>query len=233
MELELYKKLNHKHIVGFTASHFDTKTWTLYIFLEYVPGGSISSMLERFGLFSEELTRNYTRQLLLGLEYLHGVRVVHRDLKGANILVSRDGIVKLTDFGASKAYRDATITDGMKSLRGSVFWMAPEVIKGTGYGRKADVWSLGCTVIEMLSGKHPWPDLDNHWSAMFQIAKTKDGPPRPTEISDTARDFLDKCLHPDPKERLNASELLHHPFVSGIEVARRQAEAARDLNHSL
>jgi mitogen-activated protein kinase kinase kinase len=80
-----------------------------------------------------------------------------------------DGIVKLADFGASKAYRDATITDGMRSLRGSVFWMAPEVIRGTGYGRKADIWSLGCTVIEMLTGRHPWPELDNHWSAMFQV----------------------------------------------------------------
>lgn len=232
-ELELYKKLKHKHVVGYIDAYYDPKLSTLYIFLEYVPGGSIFSMLERFGKFSEELVRNYTRQLLMGLEYLHGARIVHRDLKGGNILVTRDGIVKLADFGASKAYKDATITDGMKSLRGSVFWMAPEVIKGTGYGRRADVWSLGCTVIEMLSGKHPWPELDNHWSAMFQIAKNVDGPPRPEHITDLARDFLDKCLEYDPKQRPTAAELLHHPFVAAGPMALQHATQTTDLNHSM
>ncbi|GFH31787.1 protein kinase domain-containing protein, partial [Haematococcus lacustris] len=144
-ELELYKQLAHKHVVGYLDHHYEPRSSTLYIFLEYVPGGSISSMLERFGRFSEELVRNYTRQLLLGLEYLHACKVVHRDLKGGNALVTRDGVVKLADFGASKAFQGDTITDGMKSIKGSVFWMAPEVIKGTGYNSKADVWSLGCT----------------------------------------------------------------------------------------
>ncbi len=80
-ELELYKKLSHRHVVGYVDHHFDARAYTLYIFLEYVPGGSIASMLDRFGRFSEDLVRNYTRQLLLGLEYLHSERVVHRDLK--------------------------------------------------------------------------------------------------------------------------------------------------------
>lgn len=133
-ELDLYKKLKHKHIVGYIDATFEPRINTLFIFLEYVPGGSIQSMLERFGRFGEELTRVYTRQLLMGLEYLHGCQIVHRDVKGANILVSRDGIVKLADFGASKAFRDPNCTDGMKSLRGSPFWIAPEVVRGTGYG---------------------------------------------------------------------------------------------------
>ncbi|KAJ9518695.1 hypothetical protein QJQ45_018724 [Haematococcus lacustris] len=104
-ELELYKQLAHKHVVGYLDHHYEPRSSTLYIFLEYVPGGSISSMLERFGRFSEELVRNYTRQLLLGLEYLHACKVVHRDLKGGNALVTRDGVVKLADFGASKAFQ--------------------------------------------------------------------------------------------------------------------------------
>lgn len=212
----------------------DFKTNTMYIFLEYVPGGSIASMLERFSAFSEELTRSFTRQLLLGLEYLHGCKVIHRDLKGANVLVTRDGRVKLADFGASKAYHESTITDGMKSIRGSVFWMAPEVIKGIGYGRRADIWSVGCTVVEMLSGKHPWPELaDNHWTAMFQIAKTATGPPLPDNVSSVARDFLALCFAIDPHSRPTASELLQHPFVSHIPNAFREAEEAIDLNHSL
>jgi mitogen-activated protein kinase kinase kinase len=128
-ELSMYRKFKHRHIVGYIAAHMDFKTNTMYIFLEYVPGGSIASMLDRFGAFSEELCRKYTRELLMGLEYLHGCKVIHRDLKGGNVLVTRNGRVKLADFGASKAYHEATITDGMKSIRGSVFWMAPEVIK--------------------------------------------------------------------------------------------------------
>jgi serine/threonine protein kinase len=133
-ELEFYTKLKHKHVVGYIGADIDRRSNTLYIFLEYVPGGSIASMLERFGRFGEELAQRYTRQLLKGLQYLHEKRIVHRDLKGGNVLHTSDGIVKLADFGASKVYRDATCTDGMKSMRGSVFWMAPEVIKATGYG---------------------------------------------------------------------------------------------------
>ncbi|KAG2431793.1 hypothetical protein HXX76_009288 [Chlamydomonas incerta] len=215
-EMSLYKKLKHKHVVGYIDARFDTKTSAFYIFLEYVPGGSIASMLNRFGRFSEDLVRNYTRQLLMGLEYLHGCKIVHRDLKGGNALVSRDGIVKLADFGASKAYRDHTITDCMKSVRGSVFWMAPEVIRGTGYGRRADIWSLGCTVIEMLTGAHPWPHLDNQWTAMFTIAKTEEGPPRPKGIGEEAKRFLDKCLQFDPAKRPTAAELLQDPFVARV-----------------
>ena len=125
----------------------------MYVFLEYVPGGSIASMLTRFGCFAETLCRHYTRQILLGLEYLHGVKVAHRDVKGANVLVNRNGVVKLTDFGAAKtksqnaaaataafmsggggggggSYEAATATDGFKSIQGSLFWMAPEVLRG-------------------------------------------------------------------------------------------------------
>ncbi|EFJ41601.1 hypothetical protein VOLCADRAFT_68128 [Volvox carteri f. nagariensis] len=209
-EMSLYKKLRNKHVVGFIDARYDPETSAYYIFLEYVPGGSIASMFKRFKLqrFSEDLVRNYTRQLLTGLEYLHSCKIVHRDLKGANVLVSRDGVVKLTDFGASKAYRDQTIKECMKSVRGSLYWMAPEVIRGTGYDRRADIWSLGCTVIEMLSGTHPWPNLDNQWTAMFTIAKTEEGPPRPVNISPEAARFLDRCLQFDPAKRPTATELL-------------------------
>ncbi|KIY96351.1 hypothetical protein MNEG_11610 [Monoraphidium neglectum] len=223
-ELDLYKKLKHKHVVGYIDATFEARQNTLFIFLEYVPGGSIASMVNRFGRFGEELARIYTRQLLLGLEYLHSCKIVHRDVKGGNVLVTRDGIVKLADFGASKAYRDATKTDAMKSMRGSVFWMAPEVIKGTGYGRRADIWSLGCTVIEMLTGSHPWPERDNHWSAIFAIAHSTEGPPRPPGISATAEDFLDHCLQVDPSKRPTATELLQHPWVATADTARGETE---------
>jgi len=91
-EILMCQKLRHRHIVGYLSAQ-RLKPNEMYVYLEYVPGGSIASMVQRFGVFREDLCRHYTRQLLLGLEYLHGCKVVHRDLKGANVLVSRDGVL--------------------------------------------------------------------------------------------------------------------------------------------
>ncbi|CAI5485475.1 unnamed protein product, partial [Closterium sp. Naga37s-1] len=212
-EIVLYRRMRHRHIVGYIDMEKDPSDGSIYIFLEFVSGGSIHSMLEKFGKFSESLVRVYTRQLLLGLEYLHRCKIIHRDIKGGNVLVDRDGVIKLADFGASKAFQEGTVGEGCKSIRGSVFWMAPEVITGAGYGRKADIWSLGCTVIEMLTGSHPWPGMDNTWSAIFHIAKTTTGPPTPEESSDEGRDFLAACFQLDPALRPSAAQLLQHPFV--------------------
>ena len=232
-EIAMYRRLRHDHIVSYLGAAKAEKEGVMYIFLEYISGGCIASMLRRFGRFNEELVRLYVREILLGLEYLHREKIIHRDLKGANILITRDGTVKLADFGASKAFPENTVTDANKSLHGSIFWMAPEVVTGAGYGRRADVWSLGCTVVEMLSGEHPWPDADNQWSAIFAIARTKTGPPIPQETSEQARDFLSQCFKIEPTERASASELLHHPFVAGTDRAIENARNNTNLNHSM
>ena len=96
-----------------------------------------------------------------GLEYLHAHDVVHRDIKGANVLVDCNGICKLADFGGAKKIYSAANKEQYTSLRGTPYWMAPEVIKQTGHGRKADIWSVGCTVIEMATGKPPWSQYKN------------------------------------------------------------------------
>ena len=217
-ECNFYKVLRHAHVVEYFGAWLDRNAQCMFVFLEYVPGGSVASMLRRFGPFTEGLVRRYTRQVLLGLAFLHENKIVHRDVKGANILVTREGSCKLTDFGASKMFQadnsSGSLSNGSKSVIGSVYWMAPEVMKGTGHGRKADVWSLGCLVVEMFTGTHPWGEFDNAWTAMFAIARSERGPDLPEDASEDAKDFLQRCFQCDPAARPPAHELLRHPFVS-------------------
>ena len=150
-EVDVLKQLKHENIVQYLGT--ERTEDAIHIFLEFVPGGSIASLLAKFGPFPESVIRVYTRQILRGLEYLHQKGIMHRDIKGANILIDKRGTVKLADFGASKKIEDlATVGSGCKSIRGTPYWMAPEVIKQTGHGRPADIWSVGCTVIEMATG---------------------------------------------------------------------------------
>ncbi|XVF28909.1 hypothetical protein REPUB_Repub15cG0073300 [Reevesia pubescens] len=158
----------------------------------------------------------YTKQLLLGLEYLHQNRIVHRDIKGANILVDNKGCIKLADFGASKKVVELATINGAKSMKGTPYWMAPEVILQTGHSFSADIWSVGCTVIEMATGKPPWSQQYQEVAALFHIGTTKSHPPIPVHLSFEAKDFLLKCLQKEPGLRHSASDLLQHPFVTGI-----------------
>ena len=137
MEIQLMKGLNHINIVRYFGTEVDFDTLT--IFMEYVPGGSLAAMLRRFGPFNAKLVSVYTTQLLRGLHYLHSHRIVHRDIKGGNILVDNNGVCKLADFGASKRL-DLLKNKVEQSLKGTPYWMAPEVIRQAGYGRQADIW---------------------------------------------------------------------------------------------
>ncbi|KAK9061986.1 hypothetical protein SSX86_019170 [Deinandra increscens subsp. villosa] len=212
-EVKLLKNLSHPNIVRYLGTGREEAS--LNIFLEFVPGGSISSLLGKFGSFPESVIRMYTKQILLGLEYLHKNGIMHRDIKGANILVDNKGQIKLADFGASKKVVELATMTGAKSMKGTPYWMAPEVILQTGHSFSADIWSVGCTVIEMATGKPPWSQQYQEVAALFHIGTTKDHPPIPDHLSADAKDFLLKCLQKEPDLRPNASELLQHPFVIG------------------
>ncbi|KZO95856.1 Pkinase-domain-containing protein [Calocera viscosa TUFC12733] len=214
-EIELLKTLQHENIVQYVDSSSDEKY--LNIFLEYVPGGSVAALLRSYGAFEEPLVGNFVGQILTGLNYLHERDIIHRDIKGANILVDNKGGVKISDFGISKKVQDnfGGARSHRPSLQGSVFWMAPEVAmqKAGAYTRKADIWSIGCLVLEMLTGQRPWAELDQ-MQAMWKIG-TKVKPTFPSDISANAIDFLNKTLDPDPNNRPSAMELLQHVFVTG------------------
>jgi mitogen-activated protein kinase kinase kinase len=149
----------------------------LNIFLEYVPGGSVVQLLTNYGAFEEPLIRNFVRQILAGLNYLHERDIVHRDIKGANVLVDNKGVIKISDFGISKKVEANLLSTAPShphrpSLQGSVYWMAPEVVRQTSYTRKADIWSLGCLIVEMFTGSHPFPDF-SQMQAIFKVSPYK------------------------------------------------------------
>ena len=215
-EVELLSRLQHPNIVRYVGISRESRA--LYIFLEYVPGGSIASLLSRFGAFEESVISVYTRQILIGLDYLHSQRCVHRDIKGGNILVEKSGRIKLADFGMAKSLVEQMADGG--SFKGSAYWMAPEVIrqKGSGNHPAADVWSVGCTVIEMASGEHPWGDCSGQVQAIFKIASTKELPRVPEQLSPAASEFVLMCLQRDPDARPDSETLLLHPFVVNAQV---------------
>ncbi|KAL5703737.1 mitogen-activated protein kinase kinase kinase [Ranunculus cassubicifolius] len=207
-EITLLGQLCHSNIVQYYGSELGEET--LSIFLEYVTGGSIHKLLQDYGAFREPVIQSYTRQILLGLAYLHGRNTVHRDIKGANILVGPNGEIKLADFGMAK---HITSNTSILSFKGSPYWMAPEVIMNiSGYSLAVDIWSLGCTILEMATSKPPWSQFEGV-AAIFKIGNSKEIPEIPDHLSNDAKNFLRLCLQRDPSARPTAQQLLDHPFV--------------------
>uniref|UniRef100_A0A8B9H9H6 Mitogen-activated protein kinase kinase kinase 2 n=1 Tax=Astyanax mexicanus TaxID=7994 RepID=A0A8B9H9H6_ASTMX len=183
-----------------------------FVCVSVCPQGSIKDQLKSYGALTENVTRKYTRQILEGVCYLHSNMIVHRDIKGANILRDSAGNVKLGDFGASRRLQTICLSGtGIKSVTGTPYWMSPEVISGEGYGRKADIWSVGCTVVEMLTLRPPWAEFEA-MAAIFKIATQPTNPALPAHVSDHCRDFL-KRIFVETKQRPAAEELLRHIFV--------------------
>ncbi|TKY56038.1 Mitogen-activated protein kinase kinase kinase YODA [Spatholobus suberectus] len=207
-EVAVLSQLSHRNIVQYYGSELGKGKLSLY--LEYVSGGSIHKLLQEYGPFKESLIRSYTRQILHAIAYLHARNVVHRDIKGTNILVDPNGIIKLADFGMAK---HITTSSTALSFKGSPHWMAPEVILNTScVGLAVDIWSLGCTIIEMATSKPPWSKYKGV-TAIFKIANSNDYPQIPSQLSEDAQIFLKLCLQRDPLLRPSAAQLLHHPFI--------------------
>ncbi|KAG7191461.1 uncharacterized protein KQ657_003137 [Scheffersomyces spartinae] len=219
-EVETMKDLDHINIVQYLG--FEHIGNTASLFLEYVGGGSVGYCLNSYGKFEDPLVRFITRQVLSGLEYLHLNGILHRDLKADNLLLEIDGTCKISDFGISKKEQSDNVYKNIPemSMQGTIFWMAPEVIdsnvneKKEGYSAKVDIWSLGCVVLEMLAGNRPWAN-EALVRAIYLIGKTKLAPPIPKDIDITndARDFLEKCFTINPEARPTAKQLLGHSFM--------------------
>ncbi|KAK5258530.1 mitogen-activated protein kinase kinase kinase [Exophiala xenobiotica] len=212
-EIDTMKDLEHPNIVQYLG--FERKEFSVSIYLEYIPGGSIGSCLRKHGKFEESVVRSLTRQTLEGLAYLHHEGILHRDLKADNILLDLDGSCKISDFGISKKSDNIYGNDATNSMQGSVFWMAPEVVRsqGQGYSAKVDIWSLGCVVLEMFAGKRPW-SREEAIGAIFKLGSLSQAPPIPEDVQSTATvdglNFMYDCFQVNPSDRPTAETLLRH-----------------------
>ncbi|KAL2686990.1 hypothetical protein Neosp_004539 [[Neocosmospora] mangrovei] len=204
------RMMEHDNIVKYIG--YVKSVDALNIILEYCENGSLHSICKAYGKFPENLVGVYMTQVLQGLQYLHDQGVIHRDIKGANILTTKDGTVKLADFGVSTS----TLAGGQDKeaqVVGTPYWMAPEIIQLSGASSASDIWSVGCTVIELLQGKPPYHNLAA-MPALFAIVND-DHPPLPEGISAAARDFLMQCFQKDPNLRVTARKLLRHAWITG------------------
>ncbi|KAI0515817.1 hypothetical protein KFK09_008485 [Dendrobium nobile] len=202
-EQSMLSSLSSPHIISCLGFEISGDSYSL--FLELAEGGTLSDLA---GRLDEPKIQSFTRQILLGLSYLHSNGIAHCDVKGRNVLLCSEAIVKLADFGCARR-----VGDGGRSVMGTPAFMAPEVVRGDEQGIAGDVWSLGCTVVEMSTGKSPWPEATNPVAAIHKISFSSDVPAMPEWISDKGKDFVSKCLRRDPKERWTTEQLLRHPFI--------------------
>ena len=213
-ETSLMKLVNESnYVVKYYGSYFSRKSNTLWLILEYCASGSvIDLMLSMNRTFSEIEVATIIEMVLKGLMDIHKKNLIHRDIKGANILLSEDGTAKIADFGVGV---HLTNEKNRKSKKGSPYWMSPQVALNCDYDSKTDIWSLGITCIEMIEGEPPNSQL----KPRCVIEKIGRNPPKAGELissdfhTDEFIDFVKNCLEINPNKRPSAKELLNHRFI--------------------
>jgi len=207
-EILVLRDAKHPNVVNFVDAYFHNNC--LWVLMEYMEGGALTEMIEA-GEIPEPQIATICQETAKGLAHLHSMDIIHRDIKSDNILLGRNGEVKLTDFGFCAKLESGT--SKRATMVGTPYWMAPEIVKQQKYDNKVDVWSLGIMTIEMIEGEPPYLN-EEPLKALYLISTV--GTPElqdPSLSSTDAKDFLNKCLSVDPTKRWSMDELLNHPFI--------------------
>jgi len=213
-EISIMKTSRHEAIIEYIDSFaVDGQLWVV---MEFMDGGCLTDILEEFEAvnLTEPQIAYICRQTLSGLEYIHSLNRIHRDIKSDNILLHTNGSVKIADFGYA-----AQLTNE-KSKRttivGTPYWMAPELIRGQEYTFKVDIWSLGIMVMEMAEGEPPYMEFPPLRALFLITTKGIPGLKQPEKWSTAFRQFVGLCLEIDVEKRLEASQILKHPFLEKL-----------------
>ncbi|KAF7308495.1 hypothetical protein HMN09_00698500 [Mycena chlorophos] len=207
-EVDLVMKLSHPCILKYEGMARDNDA--LSIVQEYAENGTLHQALKAFGKLNERVVATCVIKVLEGLHYLHSNDVVHCNLKAANILTTKSGHVKLSDFGFSLHIR--ALERGNSEFVGALNWTAPEIIELKRASPKSDIWSLACTVVELLTGRPPYANINDGASLMSRIVED-DMPPFPDNCSLLLEDFLKQCFNKDPTKRASAELLRQHEWL--------------------
>jgi p21-activated kinase 1 len=208
-ETKLMSRMRHPNVIGFIQAHrIDQELWIL---MEYMEGGSLTNIAQLCDC-QEPHVAYFAREILSGVEYMHAHNMIHRDIKTDNILLTKSGEIKLADFGyTAQLGSDA---ERRKSIVGTPYWMAPELISSQPYTFNVDIWSLGILVRELVEGEPPYveepPMKALYLIITYGIPEVSDKESRSPELLD----FLQQCLETDPKKRPTAKDLLSHPFLN-------------------
>ncbi|KAJ2728915.1 Suppressor of Sensor Kinase (SLN1) [Coemansia sp. BCRC 34962] len=234
-EMKVMSMLQHPNIVTYYG--FEVHREKVYLFMELCSKGSLAQVIRDQGRIEEDAAKIFVVQILRGLKYLHDNDICHRDIKCDNTLLDESMNIKLVDFGAAKVLNRQSLAatrrtrmgeDNGVSLTGTPMYMAPEVIQGgsttnsgdlpsasrPGKLGAQDIWSLGCCIVEMITGKPPWAHLDNEWAIMYQVVQGNPRLPDAADISSDGMQFIKRCFARHPADRPRAEELLKDRWVA-------------------
>lgn len=209
-EIVLMQDCNHPAIVNYIDSYL--VDGCLWVVMEFMDGSDLTSVIEACAPFKESEIATICREVLAGLDHLHQKEIIHRDIKSDNVMMSMNGAVKITDFGFGAQLTNDQ--DKRKTMVGTPYWMAPEVIKGEYYDTKVDIWSTGIMALEMIDGEPPYMDQPPLRALFLIVSRGRPDFKNPSKMSANFQDFVNQCTITAPAERPSAAELLKHPFLA-------------------
>lgn len=206
-EANFLKQLHHPNVIQITDA-FQKSPTEFCIVLEYADARDVNHYLKNHPNLSEERILQIFSQVILGLSYIHSKKIIHRDIKIANIFLFKNGLVKIGDFGISREISEESLAS---TIIGTPYFMAPEILKAEPYGFPADIWAAGCVLYELMSGNHAFTGGSR--DELFDNIKFNDTPGVPSRYSQELKDLLNKMLSKDPNFRPTADEIIQVPII--------------------